>query len=226
MTNPTPAQTGTERPEGSAAPAEFPIIGWRSPWMWSFLIGAFTLTMLRPCMRYIPEPPPVVAELPAFTLTAADGQAFTRADLEGGTTVVALVCASCGASDARRLEQLRELTESFEGADWPVRIWAMGVDPERDTPATMTQLQERLLPESSSWWLTSGEPAEVERLLEVFAQAEHGPAWEGETWRAAGHDAFGLIDRRGALRGFFVVTASHGVDEVRHRAVHVIREEE
>lgn len=196
---------------------------WRNPWVIAFVMGAVTLTLLRPCMRYIPEPPPVVASLPSFALVDGAGEAFTLERLRGETAVVALVCASCGASDARRLQQLLELEASFAGAGLPVRIWALGVDPARDTPELLSQLGERL-GAGAGWWWTTGPEEEIAQLVRVFAEAELGPSPEAPMWRQAGHAAFGVVDRAGRLRGFFAVDGPHGVDEVRHRAAHVHRE--
>ena len=46
---------------------------WRNPWGIAFVAGALTLTFLRPCTRYVPDPPPVEGEASEAVLAYADG---------------------------------------------------------------------------------------------------------------------------------------------------------
>ena len=60
----------------------------RSPYLWGFVIGIVTLTLIRPLLRHIPEPPPVLSELPEFSLVGVDGKPFGSAELRGQVYVV------------------------------------------------------------------------------------------------------------------------------------------
>ena len=56
---------------------------WRNPWVLAFLAGILTLTAIRPLLRRIPEPPPLLAQLPAFSLVDDRGRTFGSAELRG-----------------------------------------------------------------------------------------------------------------------------------------------
>ena len=57
----------------------------RNPYVWGFVIGIVTLTLIRPLLRRIPEPPPVLSQLPDFALEGADGKPFGSAELSSST---------------------------------------------------------------------------------------------------------------------------------------------
>ena len=67
----------------------------RSPYVWGFVIGIVTLTLIRPLLRHIPEPPPVLSELPEFSLVGVDGKPFGSAELRGQVYVVNFWYAGC-----------------------------------------------------------------------------------------------------------------------------------
>jgi hypothetical protein len=48
----------------------------RNPYVWAFVVGCGLTTMMRPLLRRIPPPPPVLWQVPAFTLVDSRDQPF------------------------------------------------------------------------------------------------------------------------------------------------------
>ena len=68
---------------------------WRNPYVWGFVIGIATLTALRPFLRHVPEPPPVLSQLPPFSLRGIDGKPFGSEDLRGQVYIANFFFTSC-----------------------------------------------------------------------------------------------------------------------------------
>ena len=67
----------------------------RNPYVWGFLIGIVTLTAIRPLLRRIPEPPPILSALPEFTLRDTTGRPFGSRELSGQVYVASFFFTRC-----------------------------------------------------------------------------------------------------------------------------------
>src|SRR5262245_45191964 len=68
----------------------------RSPFLWAFLVSIAVITLIRPCLRRVPEPPPVSGRFPDLVLEDRDGQRFDRGTMLGTVWIVALLRDGCG----------------------------------------------------------------------------------------------------------------------------------
>ena len=55
----------------------------RNPFVWFFFAGIILITLMRPLLRREPAPPPVVGQLPAYSLVDTTGRSFGSAELAG-----------------------------------------------------------------------------------------------------------------------------------------------
>ena len=90
---------------------------YRSPFTWAFVIGIVVLTLLRPCMRHIPEAPAVLGPGPAVAYQLWDGDTEQTLLVGDGTVrVVQLLpegpCAACDEATAGLASQLNRLQRS------------------------------------------------------------------------------------------------------------------
>ncbi|MCB9532527.1 MAG: hypothetical protein H6700_12240 [Myxococcales bacterium] len=88
---PGAAATATEPPEATHTPP-----WWRNPYLIAFVVGAVTLTLLRPRLRHVPDPPAVLARLPVVELVDVDDAPVSWGPATVVTFVGAGVDADCG----------------------------------------------------------------------------------------------------------------------------------
>lgn len=158
-----------------------------------------------------------------FRLIDSEGRESRRADFEGKVLLVNFVFTSCGATCfqvSRRMAELqRRMAERNE-----VRLVSITIDPRTDSPKTLAGFAHRLGAQSPQWTFLTGEPVEVERLLDSsflpgFAGAKRDP-YLGilDATRIA------LVDRQGRLRGFFDGLKTNAPDAIERVVNGVLKE--
>ncbi|MBL0926674.1 MAG: SCO family protein [Phycisphaerales bacterium] len=100
--------------------------------------------------------------IPDFSLTAQDGRAVTRADLEGRWTVLAFQFTHCPLACPVMSGQMLRLTETLKDTD--ARFLSVSVDPERDTPQRLTEYLGRLGADTRRWTFCTGDRAVIRAL--------------------------------------------------------------
>ncbi len=197
----------------------------RSPFFWAFVIGAVTLTLLRPMMIRRPEPPEVTGQAPAYRLTDRHGAPFGPDDVAGQVAIVTLFDPACD-EDCRDLMthlglvQRQYVQRRVEG----VVLLSVSVDPENTSPARLAELGETCGAEEGRWELLTGSLEDVRRLVEGIGLGPVGEGVEGLR-EAARPQRQALIDGEGGLRGVYERHPTYVLDEVFHRAQHVLREQ-
>ncbi|MBZ0156250.1 MAG: SCO family protein [Alphaproteobacteria bacterium] len=197
----------------------------RSPFLWAFLFGIVLLTLIRPFLRNVPDPPPVIGEIPAFTLVNQDGEPFGSANLAGDVYIAGFIFTNCPAYCPKITQAMRGLQTKFEEGDVPVRLVSFSVDPERDTPPVLRRYGEEYGADFRRWNFLTGPPEELKRVIIDGFGAWYGPAPAKDvSLMEISHTLkLALVDDKGNLRGFYEHDES-GTDEILHRAIHVLRE--
>jgi len=186
------------------------------------------LTAMRPFLRREPPPPAVSGQLPGFRLVTEGGREFGLEGLADRVWIVNLFFTRCPSICPRVTLAMGALQGRLEreGVDG-VHLLSITVDPAYDTPARLRDFAEQHGARAERWSWVTGEPAEIGRLLERGFDAPIAPA---ERELAEGDDIAHtgqliLVDGSGRLRGRYDSDAL-GVDEVFHRAGHVLREQQ
>lgn len=201
----------------------------RNPYLWAFLVGIVTLTALRPLLRHIPEPPPVVGEVPPFTLTDQDGRPFGKDELLGHVTIASLFCAQCGSANPAIVKGMRRIEDAYkERGISRIRFLGVSVDPGADTPERLREYA-RSIGAGPGWTFLTGDVTAAHDLaLGLFrnasvSDAAAGPQDARRTENAAVTNAkpLILIDQRAGIRGWYAADET-GLDEVYNRAQHVL----
>jgi protein SCO1/2 len=212
------AQTmdGTPEPKGSV---------FRSPFLWAFLGGIILLTLIRPMMRNEPAPPPVLGQLPEFSLTAASGAPFGSADLAGQVYVTSFFFTRCPSICPRLTAAMGRLQQRYdeEGVEG-VHLVSISVDPDYDRPERLREYGTAHGVDTARWTLLTGELEDIRQLvLEGFRTPLGEPDPSGNLVDIAHSTRFVLVDGSGNIRGYYDNDAT-GLDEIFHRSQHVLKE--
>ena len=197
----------------------------RNPFFWASIVALVTIPVLRPLLRRVPEPPPVLAALPPFQLVNQDGRVFGSADLRGQVWVGDFVFTSCRSICPGLTRAMRSLQQRYQAAGVPVRLVSFSVDPENDTPAVLKAYAARHGADLSSWtFLTGPEPAMRSLIVLGFKTHLGRREVSSENLVDIAHAPyFVLVDGNGGIRGYYRPDES-GLDELFHRSQHVLRQ--
>ena len=157
--------------------------------------------VLLACACGRPEP---LAVLPEFTMTSvgpASTAAFGRKDLLGKVWIADFIFTRCAGPCpilSTRLSKLgRELPAS-------VGLLTVAVDSEGDTPERLRGYAKRYEAEPGRWVFLRGTPAETYHLLYAGFRLPLSIDPSAPEERRAAHSArFVLVDRGGAIRGYY-----------------------
>ena len=197
-----------------------------NPWVLAALAGLVLIPALRPLLRFEPDPPPVLRQLPDWRLVDHNGESFGSDDLAGEVYVASFLFTRCATVCPRLTASLRQLERRYrdEGVE-DVRLVSFSVDPEHDTPERLRDYAGSRSIDLERWSLLTGAEEEVRSMVvDGFALPM------GERLDLAGglvdvaHAArLALVDRNGGVRGYYGSDAV-GLDEVFHRTRQILAE--
>ena len=197
-----------------------------NPWFFAALAGLVLIPALRPLLRFEPDPPPVLRQLPQWRLLDQNGEAFGSDDLAGEVYVASFLFTRCATVCPRLTASLRQLERRYreEGVE-DVRLVSFTVDPSHDTAERLRDYARSRSLDLERWSLLTGAEPEVRAVVvDGFALPM------GERLNLAGglvdvaHAArLALVDRDGGVRGYYGSDAV-GLDEVFHRTRQILTE--
>ena len=193
----------------------------RNLYVWGFLIGIATLTLIRPLLRHVPEPPPVLSELPAFSLVGIDGKAFGSEDLRGQVYVAGFFFTSCRSICPAIMKGMSRLQDGFSQRGLSgIRLVSISVDPERDTPEVLAGYARSMGVDPERWTLLTGDPQRVRALVVDGFKTPLGapPPANPEPIDIAHTGKLVLVDGSGRIRGYYE-SDEIGLDEDRKSVV-------
>ena len=214
-------------PDSSPAPKKQRSSILRNPYVWAFVVGVITLTLMRPLLRYEPEPPPILGQVPGFSLVDTRGELFDSTDLAGDVYVVNFFFTRCRSICIPMMNAVAKLDEGYRvnGIDG-VRIVSITVDPEEDTPEKLRAWGEEHGVVPPRWTLLTGERDAIEVLvMGGFKTALGEPEETSPGFFDIAHSGkLVLVDGAGNIRGYYDHDET-GLDEVYHRSLRVLEEE-
>lgn len=154
-----------------------------------------------------PAPAPTFGRVPAFTLTTDRGEALRGSDLRGGVYVVNFIFTRCASICPDLTRAMKEVQDAFESRGFrDARLVSISVDPEYDTPERLREYAARFGARPERWSFLTGDPAAVRALVvEGFRVPLDEPQIPnaGAPIDIAHTGKFVLVDREGAIRGYF-----------------------
>ncbi|MEN9528376.1 MAG: hypothetical protein RI932_249 [Pseudomonadota bacterium] len=188
------------------------------PYFWSAVICMLVITILTPLTRRVPEPPPVIAEVPEFTVTNQNGEAFGSRELSGKSYVASFIFTRCKTACPMIFQHLKTLQERIKISRLPLTIVSFTVDPDHDTPEKLKTHAATIPSDPAIWTFLTAEKPVLTKIIEGgFMMAVGEASMMGGLMDIAHAQKLVLVDARGKIRGFYDATPN-GVDEVFSRA--------
>lgn len=181
----------------------------------AFILAAVTLTLIRPFTRHIPEPPPVMFELPGdWTLTDNRGETFSKESMHGKVWVASFVFTRCPSSCPAVTRAMQDLRDRFDRNNIDIKMVSFSVDPEYDTPAVLDAYATQNEIDYDKWKFVTGGEAAMTELLEGGFKLGLGPREEkeGGLFDIAHSTKLALIDKDGNVRGYYGIDPTPNED--------------
>ena len=183
----------------------------RRPWHFAAAALLLVITGSRPFMRRVPDPPPVMLQLPGFSLVDQDNQPFTLESLKGKVWVAGFIFTTCPSTCPKISRAMLDLQQRYARNGVQVELVSFTVDPETDTPAVLQRYAENLGADQSHWRFVTGPLKDVEALVtggfKTAIERGKKPVDPGNItmYDIAHSEQLVLIDGDGGVRGYYAV---------------------
>jgi protein SCO1 len=179
---------------------------WRRGLLWGLLVAVLIAVIAAAALQRLrrPEPPPVLSQVPPFSLTNRDGRTVGLADFAGAPWVADFIFTRCPAScpimTARMARLNRELPRKAS-----VRLASFTVDPDHDTPQVLQEYAESFSAPERWLFLTGGKEELFRLSKEGFKLGvEINPQPDSDSIEPILHSTrFVLVDAEGRIRGYY-----------------------
>ena len=147
---------------------------------------------------------PDYGKVPDFSMTDSTGQPFSSRALAGKVWVADFIYTNCPAECPMMSSKMHVVAKKLQGQD-DVRIVSISVDPERDTPAKLTEFAKHYGGATAQWIFLTGSPQTVHTVAyttfhvgDVLGKIEHSTK-------------FVVVDKHGVIRGYYSSTDEEGI---------------
>jgi protein SCO1 len=157
--------------------------------------------------------------VPEFTLMNQHGKKFGSADLRGKIWIADFVYSTCPGPCPMISSRMSELQKPLEKTD--VHLVSFSVDPMKDTPEVLRGYAEKLHAEAGRWDFLTGPQSTIYNLSrDGFKLAV------GEEKGVPIHSTrMILVDRNGAIRGYYDAVEPDAVTKLVADTTHLLREQ-
>src|SRR5256886_17679259 len=157
--------------------------------------------------------------VPEFSLTNQDGKTFGSADLRGKIWIADFIYTTCPGPCPMISSRMSELQEPLKKTD--VHLVSFSVDPAKDTPQVLRGYAEKLGAEPDRWDFLTGPQSTIYNLSrDGFKLAV------GEEKGVPIHSTrMILVDRHGAIRGYYDAAEADAVTKLVADTTHLLREQ-
>ena len=157
--------------------------------------------------------------VPEFELVNQDGKNFGLRDLRGKIWIADFIYTTCPGPCPMISNRMAELQEPLKNTD--VHLVSVSVDPTKDTPPVLRGYAEKLGAEPGRWDFLTGPQSTIYNLSrDGFKLAV------GEEKGVPIHSTrMILVDRNGAIRGYYDAVEADAVTKLVADATHLLREQ-
>jgi len=157
--------------------------------------------------------------IPEFTLINQDGKNFGSADLRGKIWIADFIYTTCPGPCPMISNRMSELQKPLEKTD--VHLVSFTVDPAKDTPQVLQTYAERLQAEPGRWDFLTGPQSTIYNLSRNGFKLAVGE----EKGVPIHSTRMILVDRHGAIRGYYDSVDADAVTKLVADTTHLLREQ-
>lgn len=150
---------------------------------------------------------PELGSVPPFEFTDQDGNRFSSDKLKDKIWVADFFFTSCPGPCPRMSNQLRQMQADMASLA-NLRFVSITVDPENDTPATLTQYARRYEANPARWTFLTGRKDLILNLMSESMYLGHADTMTQHSTR------FVLIDGNMKIRGYYDSFAKDGIEKL------------
>jgi protein SCO1/2 len=178
------------------------------------VVVLFGLPLGRSLIRRVPPPPPVLAELPAFSLTDQRGQPFGSRELSGKVWVANFIFTSCQTMCPVLTQKMAEVGRRGRRLGPDFHLVSFSVDPDRDTPSRLAEYATRHGADAHKWSFLTGPLDSVQHaVVDGFKIGVERRKTADDFWEIVHGEHLVVVDRQSRIRGYFDSSAD-GMDRL------------
>ena len=171
----------------------------KRPYIYSFLVGALALTLMRPCLVVEADKPTLGPKIENFTFTDQSGAPFSPSDLTGTIWLAGFFDPYEAPSESSTFQALRELEKRYVEEKIDTRLVLLSVSLNAAAGEKLAKIQRDENLDPQRWILLQAPDEESLRQVAVnIFRARYDP---GDGQKAEHSDRLWLIDRNGYMRG-------------------------
>ena len=192
------------------------------------VVGVVSAYLWADLFRFARQPSPAGLEplgtLPAFELVERRQVPLRLEDLRGKVWVADFMYTSCVEVCPLQSAEMARLQAAFADHG-DLRLVSISVDPERDTPAVLSDYAEKFRADPGRWLFATGEPQAIARLAQEGFRLSAASFVQGEGDYTFIHsNRFVLVDRQGRIRGYYRSTDADDLVRLRRDLTILLRQ--
>ncbi len=161
-------------------------------------------------------------EVPQFRLTNQDSRPFGSEELRGKIWIADFIYTTCPGPCPMISTRMGELEKPLKNSD--VQLVSFTVDPEKDTPKVLRGYAENLHADARRWNFLTGDRTAIYALVRDGFKLGVSDGSE-EAGQPVHSSRVALVDRRGAIRGYYDATEADTVTKLLADTNHLLREQ-
>ena len=160
--------------------------------------------------------------VPFFQLVNQNGQSFGTAQLTGKIWIADFIYTTCPGPCPMISSRMSELQKPLEKTG--VHLISFSVDPEKDTPKVLRGYADKLQADPARWDFLTGPKSAIYKLShDGFKLAVSDGS--GEQGIPVHSTRLVLVDRHGAIRGYYDATEADAITKLVADTSHLLREQ-
>lgn len=200
-------------------------------WWVGIAFGLIFVTSMHFLLQRRPDPPPVLTELPAFSLVDQNGQPFGPEQMQGKVWVVGFIFTRCPSVCPAVSQAMLHFQSEFVAAsrmEDEVHMLTVTVDPEYDRPEVLAAYAEKLGADLDHWTFVTGSKADIESFVvggfKLAVGEREEQAGKPGVFDIAHSTKLAAVDRYGKVR-HYASTDPESLNELYHRLFTILRAE-
>lgn len=208
---------GPGRSDGSAARSLSGAIkrGLSRPVFWVLALTLlFGAPFVKALLRSPPPAPPLLGDVPPFSLRDQTGRTFGRADLAGKTWVADFVFTRCPTACPLLTQKMAEVERRAHNLGPSFHLVSFSVDPEHDTPEVLASYAAQVHADPQKWTFLTGPLGAIEdAVVRGFKIGVDRTKTKDDFFDIVHGEHLVVVDARARIRGYFDISPE-GLDRL------------